>query len=173
MKYVVIGLIGLFVGVGAFWGGLNLGNQKVAYVDLNEVYNDFQLKKELESKLKNTQNQRKTILDSIRIQLNLLKAKVTSAPKPDEDFIRQFEYKRQEYLLKEKQFSEENDNLSQQYTDQIMKQMNQYVEDYGKSKNYDWIQGAKGDGGLMYVNKKFNITKEVLEYINSRYKGEK
>jgi Skp family chaperone for outer membrane proteins len=49
--------------------------------------------------------------------------------------------------------------------------MNQYVKDFGSKYGYTYIFGADGSGFLMYSLEANNITKEVKEYINSRYKG--
>lgn len=38
-------------------------------------------------------------------------------------------------------------------------------------KGYRYIFGAEGSGVLMYADERNNITKEVIEYINARYKG--
>jgi len=87
--------------------------------------------------------------------------------------LRKFEIKKQEYLMKQKSFEEDNQLLTQNYDGQIWKQINQYVKDYGKGKEYELIIGSAGNGSVMYSLDKLNITKEVLEYINSSYRGEK
>lgn len=144
---------------------------KIAYVQLATVYDEFPMKKELESNLMKVQNARKIILDSLQIQLNSLSLSVKS--EKDIDAIRLFQVKKQEYLIKQQNFEEDNELMTQNYTSQIWKQINQYVKDYGTQNEYTFILGADGSGNLMYSDDKKDITKEVSLYINERYAGEK
>ncbi|MBN9485490.1 MAG: OmpH family outer membrane protein [Bacteroidetes bacterium] len=55
-------------------------------------------------------------------------------------------------------------------TQGVLSQINSFVEEYGKSKGYDIILGADGNGGVIYGNKSMDITQEVLEALNKQYK---
>lgn len=154
-----------------FWLVIKNHESKFAYVEIETVYNEFPMKKELEGKLTNVQQARKNILDSLKIQLNALSASVKS--EKDIEGIRVFQTKKQEYLLKQKNFEDDNQTTTQNYSSQIWKQINQYVKDYGKEKNYTFILGTDGSGALMYGDEKVNITKELSDYVNLRYQGEK
>jgi hypothetical protein len=46
-----------------------LNTPKIGYVQINEVYNEFRLKKELEGKLSTVQIARKGILDSLGMKI--------------------------------------------------------------------------------------------------------
>lgn len=166
-------LLFLVVTIVALLGYIALSLNKksvIAYVDMETVYNDFSMKKELESKLTNVAQMRKHILDSIKIEANALSLAVKS--EKDMEGLRKFEIKKQEYLMKQKNFEEDNQLLTQNYDTQIWKQINQYVKDYGKESGYEIIIGSAGNGSVMYSLDNLNLTKDVLEYINSRYKGE-
>jgi outer membrane protein len=49
--------------------------------------------------------------------------------------------------------------------------MSQYINDYGKKNNYDLILGADGSGTLMYSKAKYDISEEIIIFINNKYKG--
>jgi outer membrane protein len=145
---------------------------KVAYINNAEVYNEFVLKKELESKLNSTRNTRKAVLDSMMLSLQVHSRKLEADKvKMNDPGVQQFEVAKQEFMAKEQQFSEDNERMAQQYTEQIWKQINQYVQDYAKANGYTFVLGAVGDGALMYGEEQHNITKEVTEYINTKYNG--
>ena len=167
---VIIGIIltGIF---SAFAYYIKTAIPKTAYIDVKKVYNEFVLKKELESKLTNVQQTRKTIIDSLELQLKILSKQLEILTKRDEQKENVFTEKREEYLVKKKQFDEDNQAMTQQYSDQIMKQLNQYVQDYGKANSYTYIYGADGNGSMMYADDKHNITDEVIKFINEKYKG--
>jgi len=144
---------------------------EIVYVELESVYNNFDMKKELETKLTNVQQMRKSILDSMKIKLNAFSMSIKS-PK-EVKAIQDFQIRKQEYLAKKQNFDEDNQNTTQAYTAQIWKQINQYAKDYGKSHEYTVILGGDGEGTLMYADETKNITTEIIKYINERYKGEK
>lgn len=144
---------------------------KVAYVELEKLYNDFSMKKELEAKLNNVKQTRQSILDSLKIQLNALSRSIKS--EKEKEAIRDFEIRKQEFLIKQQNFEQDNEATTQAYSSQIWKQINQYVKDYGKQNNYTLLMGADGSGNVMYADEANNITTEVSEYINAKYSGEK
>ena len=145
-------------------------SKKIAYVSTTNLYDGFTLKKELEDKYKKTQLTRQTLLDSLKFKIQALSIK--GKDMTDEDKIR-FNDLQRSYLYKEKEFNDENDLAAQQYSDQIWKQINQYVADYGKENGYDYLLGATGQGNIMFAKEKEDITKEVLDYINKKYSGVK
>ena len=170
---LVVIAVGLMIGISVLTG--NMQKDKTAYVDISKVYNEFELKKECEGKYTHIENARKTILDSLEITLNMLSQRIRSNHKKDknelEAQIQEFELKRQDYLLKKKNFEEDNDRTAKKFDEEIWKQINQYVKDYGKENDYTFIFGAEGSGAVMYARETKNISEEVIKYINSKYKG--
>jgi outer membrane protein len=144
---------------------------EIVYVNTNELYNEFDLKKELENNLAQVQNKRKEILDSLRIKVQLLAKEIEVNKIEMGEQVNQFQVLRQEYLLKEQQFAEDNASLTKQYNDQIWQQLNQYVKDYGEKHSHKFILGANGSGNLMYSREESDVSKEVIKYVNERYKG--
>lgn len=144
---------------------------KTAFVDINKIYNDFTLKKELEVKYNTVSEKRQSILDSLKMTLTLLSKKIDPDAKKQTKELDQFNYMKQEYLLKERKFTEENQTLSNQYSQQVFNQINQYVQDYGKEHGYTYIFGANSSGSLMFANNEKDITIEVTLYVNNKYQG--
>ena len=150
---------------------IGCNGDKTAYIDVSTVYGDFALSKKLEKEREMVVNSRQAQLDSIQIELNQISKKFQF--KVDSNQLRYFNRKREEYYYKERQFAEDNQALLNQHNEQIMKQLNQYIEDYGKEKGYTYIYGATGNGSMMYADEKVNISKEVIYYINDKYNGVK
>ena len=179
MKNILtISISALVFTVGILLYAFSEKEQKTAYIELGKIYGDFELKKELQSKLTNVQQARKTVLDSMRIQLEFFANTLNNVnPKADksktEQQVREFEIKKQQYYQMEKTFSEDNEKLSSEYEEQIWKQLNQYIKDYGKANDYEYIYGAGGSGSLMYAKESNDITEKVKEYVNERYQGKK
>jgi len=142
---------------------------KIGYVNIETVYNDFQMKKELESKFQNVQSMRKNILDSLKLQLGLLAKRIASPN--DKENMQRFEMLRQEYLLKEETFMQDNQVTTEQYAAQIWKQLSQYVKQYGKDHSYTYVLGMETKGTVLYGNEAEDITNDVKQYINAQYQG--
>lgn len=145
---------------------------KSGFVIISEVFNEFELKKEMAAKYEVTRNARKKILDSLQIDLSVLSRRLQSGQPSNEDKDL-FERKRIDYGQKSQMFDEDNRQMSQQFDEQIVKQLNQYVADFGKEKHYDIIYGNTTNGSIMYGTDELNITKDVIAFVNSKYKGVK
>jgi outer membrane protein len=149
---------------------LRTGDQnKTAYIEVAAVYDSFKMKKELEGNFSKVEVFRKSILDSLELNLQLLSSEYQSSK--SESLKSTLIQKKQEYLNTKQKFEQDNAAVSQQYTDQIFKQLNQYITEYGKEHGYKYIFGAEGSGSLMYANDSENITDEITVYINDKYKG--
>jgi outer membrane protein len=148
----------------------SLFTKKIGYVDIPKVFNAFEMKKELESKYKQTEAGRKRVLDSLSFSLQMIANKLNSN-KNDKNLVAEFDFRRDDFFKTKKRFEEDNAVLSEQYDKQILGQMSQYILDYGKKNKYDLILGADGNGTLMYADDALNISEEITTYINNRYKG--
>ncbi|MBC7412327.1 MAG: OmpH family outer membrane protein [Bacteroidia bacterium] len=144
---------------------------KTGYVVIQEVYTNFEFKKELERKFTITKNARQKGIDSLELELKYLVNKLEQQKTKDKNDILIFNNKRDEYLHKKKISEEDNAALSNQYDTEILTQLNQYVKDYGTENNYTYIYGNDGNGSLMYSKESENLTKKVTEYINKKYNG--
>jgi outer membrane protein len=144
-------------------------NKKIGYVTTLKVFEEFALKKELEGDYKKMQIIRQTYLDSIKLNVQTLSVLEGKDLNREEKIDRL----KKAYLLKENQFNQENENLYSQYNEQIWNQLNQYVQDFGKEQGYDYLLGASGQGSIMYAKENEDVTKEVIEYVNNKYRGKK
>lgn len=153
----------------------NCFKTKTAYIEIKKVFNGFQMKKELEQKYNVTASGRQKLLDSLSFSLKLLSKTLNeqknSKSGVDEKLAYRFEYQRDEFLKIQNQFAQDNSALSQKMDSQILEQLTQYVMEFGKKNNYDIIMGADGNGNLMFAKESYNISDDVIEYVNNKYKG--
>lgn len=172
-RLVIFSLITVILSAGISYAIVEASSSKgkMGWVSLNDLFNDFALKKELEMKLKKVKDERQSVIDSLEFGLKFLSKQIQAENQKDKDKITAFELKREEYIQKKRQFEEDNDAVANQYDAQILSQMNQYVKDFGNKHGYTYIFGADGSGFLMHSVEANNITKEVKGYINDRYKG--
>lgn len=146
-----------------------------AYIEIKKVFNGFQMKTELEGKYKMTQKGRDKILDSLSLNLKIMSKHLNEQKNQkgevNKEELYQFEYNREEFIKLKKQYEEDNAALSRKYDEQILTQLTQYVIEFGKKNGYDIIFGADGNGSLMYAREVYNVSDEVILFINNKYKG--
>lgn len=143
---------------------------RIAYVINGQLYESFEMTKQFEARVTNVRQMRKNLMDSLGLQLNMDVQSWRMNGSRDTVQERLLSQRQQELYVKQRQFENDNQQMSDQYDQQIWKQLNQYVQDYGKEHGYSIILGATGDGGIMYAVDGLNITEAMKTYVNERYK---
>lgn len=141
--------------------------KKIAYINTNELFNSFKMTREIDKEVKKVEEIKQHVLDSLADGLKRIQSGIV---KVDEQ---RFSFLTQEFMIKRNQFADEISRMKQSNVEKIWKQINQYTADFGKQENYDIILGANGQGSLMYAEDNVNITKEVIEFINRKYEGDR
>jgi outer membrane protein len=152
---------------------MSMSGTRSVYVINAEVYNNFEMKKEMEKHMITTQQQRQSIIDSMSLRLELRKQSWQSSGMKDTAERNTLFRLQQEVYVKQREFQEDNERMLQNYDEQIWKQLNQYAQDFGKEKGYSIVFGATGDGGIMYADQAINVTEELTAYVNHKYRGAK
>ncbi len=164
---VIVNLLLVLTGIFAYH---HFFVSKVAFIDANKVFEEFEMKKQLSVDFDNIESQRKLSLDSMALQLQMLEQKLNSGSK-EKNLLQLYQYKAQEYGQRRKAIENANETLLEKYNSQIWTQLNQYVKEYGEQHHYDYVLGATGDGSIMYATSKNDITNEVIKYVNQQYNG--
>lgn len=121
-----------------------------------KVFAAFNGKIELENKLKIEQGRNKASLDSL--------SSLIVSGRTDLKVL--YDHTAELASMREEQ-------LTQKYTADIWKFINDSAADYGKENNYEFIFGALGNGTLMYASDKNDVTDEFIKYLNAEYTGAK
>lgn len=143
---------------------------KVAYANNKQLFNGFELTIELTKKLEVKKVASQLTLDSIKFELVELKKKIEFTETPNESLIKNHQLLYNEYLTKEKSFMSSNEELAQQYDEQIMKQLNEHIKNYAKDQKISVLLGS-GDGNLLYAEEGMNVTDDLIKYSNLKYSG--
>jgi outer membrane protein len=162
-------LVGIFLFTVVFLSSCG-DSIKVAYANNNQLFNGFELKIELTKKLEVKKVASQLTLDSIKFELVELKKKIEITEVPNEGLIKNHQLLYNEYLTKEKSFIRSNEQLAQQYDEQIMKQLNEYIKNYAKEQHINVLLGV-GDGNLLYAEDNMDITDDLIKYSNLKYNG--
>lgn len=60
----------------------------------------------------------------------------------------------------------------QEITGRVVQEINAFLKEYGEKHNYKIIFGATEMGNIVYAEEAIDLTEEVLEALNRRYRGE-
>jgi len=141
---------------------------RTAYVDLQQLFDQFKGKKELESRLVQLSNTQRTQLDSLGLQLKALEKHLLTNQQ-DQNAVSALQNRSQQFQQLNQRYEQDYQEKSEQFTQAVWQQINQYVKDYGKENEYDYIYGTGGDGTIMYARPTNDRTQQILQYINQRY----
>lgn len=142
---------------------------RTAYVDIHEVFEKFEGTKELNARLTNLSSKQKSLLDSMSFKLRAMQSNINeNSPRA---VLTSFNTQQNNYQVLNSEFTQQYEQQDQEYQTMVWKQINQYIQEYGKENGYDYIYGANGNGTMMYASDQKNITTNILQYINQRYEG--
>lgn len=142
---------------------------KTAYIDLGQLYESFNGKKELSNRLMQFENQQKAELDSLAMHIHALQQYLNK--NEGKAVLANLNEQQSKYNQMQQDYFEQYQEQDQQLAREVWKHINQYVKEFGEQNGYDYIYGTAGDGSLMYGNAKRNITSQVLQFINEKYEG--
>lgn len=148
--------------LGIIWFITQTKKEKIVYVNNTELYENFKGKKLLEHKLQQNLEGQKNMIDSLQLVLTSIN--------PEKE---QKKYKQQVELFNNVNRSYQI-NLQEQrntFIEQILNEINIYISDFGKENGYSIILGVNGSGNVVYGKEKIDVTKEAIQYINSKYEN--
>jgi outer membrane protein len=137
--------------------------KRVAFVDTASIFNDFEMKKELEVKYKSIADLRKKQLDSLY--------DVADTYQKTGDQV-EFKKSQELFFTTRKNIESEQERLKSGYDTQIWEKINFYIKAYGTEQDYDLILGANGQGSIMHGKDDMNVSADFLKYLNKKYNGE-
>ncbi|MCH2229643.1 MAG: OmpH family outer membrane protein [Crocinitomicaceae bacterium] len=144
----------------------NSQNNDIAFFDYNRVYNECNLKIELENDLKTVSSSRQSELDSLQMELSFFSDKISKRTSSEEETMK-FEELRNRYLGLKQRYEEENLRLKENYFTQIRQSINEQSKDFAKEIDVDYFFAAVGDGSLMYADDVEDMTAELILFVNS------
>jgi outer membrane protein len=146
------------------------GRSTIMYVDLNKLHNEFNMKKEMEQTFTKTYEKRKSIIDSLAMDIEALNRKVSNSPQ-DKNLTNHYNSLVEDYSSLRSKYEEDSKKQLNIYDGQIWNRINSYTADFRNQKGYKLIFGISGTGNLMAADSSLDATNDLLLYINKRYEG--
>lgn len=130
-----------------------VSEKKIVFVDIGKMLDNYQFKKDMETRSNADLNRIKLVVDSLRtIQ------RVASSSAIDSQIVHAEDAFEQYYSM-----------ASQDLGKKVWERLNPLLEQYGKEKGYQLMVGANGAGTVLYGSDRLNITDDLIKYINEKY----
>jgi len=135
-------------------------HKKIAVVDAVKLFDQFNMKKEMEAREKTKLELLNKRVDSITTELQLAKAS------QNEDAIKRLSYT-YNYIKgsMENEFKQSNRDINEQ----VWKRLNPALDEYGRKHNLHLIIGANGMGSVLYNDEYYDLTSELIKFVNKKY----
>lgn len=157
------------------------GAIRVAYVNLDSVYNQYELYKDVTEKLNKTAEANQAQLSgkmramqnaAQEYQTKLQKNQILSREAAEAE-ERKLAKMQQEGQKLELQLAEQFAKQQQEANNKIFNTVKEEIEKYNQDKKYDFIFTNSGLQNLFYANPAYDITDEVIKYLNEAYAKKK
>lgn len=162
-RSIILSVIVSLLSSGFVYILLSNQSRKTAVVDAIKLFNQYNMKKELEAK-------EKVRLEAISKVLDSLTNKIKLAQASKDDQTAKELYNRFNQL--KQQLRDEYNQSNQLINQEVWKRLNPLIEEFGKKKQLHLIIGANGMGSVLYNDEYYDLTPELINYVNKQYEGQ-
>jgi outer membrane protein len=158
-------------------GAENAGGMKIAYVEVDSLMTQYDFAKDYSVTLQKKSNNARNTLNQKGNELQAAVANFQQKLQNNAFQSReqaqsvQAGIERRQRDLQELQARLENElaNETQKFNEALRDSLNSFLASYNKDKNYDLILSKAGDN-ILFADRKFDITKDIINGLNKRYK---
>ena len=158
-------------------GSENSVGMKIAYVEVDSLMTQYDFAKDysvtLQKKSNNARNTLTQKTNQLQAAVNNFQQKLQSNGFQSREQAQgvQAAIERQQRDLQELQARLETElaNETAKFNTALRDSLNNFLASYNKDKNYDLILSKAGDN-ILFADRKFDITKDVINGLNKRYK---
>lgn len=158
-------------------GAENAGGMKIAYVEVDSLMTQYDFAKDYSVTLQKKSNNARNTLNQKGNELQAAVANFQQKLQNNAFQSReqaqsvQAGIKRRQRDLQELQARLENElaNETQKFNEALRDSLNSFLASYNKDKNYDLILSKAGDN-ILFADRKYDITKDIINGLNKRYK---
>lgn len=169
MKNLVLAVFGLLLLASC------QNEMKTGFIDNSKLINDYQKKKDVEASFKTKIEAFDKKVDSIgqAFQIEAQAFQQKAATLAQNEAQEQYQVLGQKQQRLQQQFQAEEQMIqkeSQTQIDTLIKEVREFVKDYGKKNGYTYILGSNEAGSVLYGEESKDLTQEILEELNKSYK---
>ena len=161
-------------------GGTSASGLKIAYVEVDSLMTQYDFAKDysvtLQKKSNNARNTLTTKGNALQAAVNNFQQKLNNNgfTSREQAASQQAAIERQQRDLQELQARLENElaNETAKFNETLRDSLQNFLKDYNKDKQFSLILTKQGDN-ILLADKRFDITNDVINGLNKRYKPAK
>lgn len=158
-------------------GDEQTAGMRVAYVEVDSLMTQFEFaiekSKEIEKKSINARNTLTQKGNKFQADYNSFQQKMQNngftSREQAESVQQQLQRQQNDLAALQARFESELANETQKFNIALRDSLNHFLEIYNKDKKYDIIMAKSGDN-ILLANKKYDVTQDVINGLNKRYK---
>jgi len=170
MKWWLLGIAVVGSLVMSTYAMLNSSNQRVAFFDIDKVYDEFDMKKELEAKMRKMDEYQGFMIDSLKFQIRAAESVAVSNPN-DKNAQNQLNLLYQQFQNISKEFSERNEGVAGQYNKMVLTQIHAKAKEFSKKKGFQYLIGQSESTDLIFYEEGLDVSEEFTRFLNETYAG--
>lgn len=161
--FILAGVLILGIAIGLLPGMLQ--KDKFAHIDTEKVFNSFKLTQEYQSRLANLNESRKSILQNLQLSIQDMESRKVSPDSLQQVYA--------QYRQKSEAFALDEQTELQQYNEQVLTQLRQYMQDFCQVEGYSFLFGSGSNGQLLGAAPEQDVTEELIAFVNLKYLGQR
>jgi outer membrane protein len=130
---------------------------KTVYVDNEELFNSFNMTKELKRSGEKEFNSKKTITNSLYTKIN--SSEITLSEK---------KILMQKFIQSKEELEQFNQNFALEESIKIRSRIHSYRAEFSKENKYQLIIGSQNKQSVLFPDENIDVTNELLTYINKK-----
>jgi len=161
-------------------GSGNAGATKIVYINTDTLMNNYLLAVELNEAFLKKQEERRTELNvkaksldqeanefQRKLQNNGFLSEARAIDARDQLLVKQENLRRLQQEMIDKTAREQND-----LNKKLLEEITNFLQDYNKEKGFNIVLSTQIGGNVLYAENGFDITRDVVNRLNEKYKTE-
>lgn len=150
---------------------------KIGYVRSEELIYGYLGTKEAREEFSLKRNSLEANVDTLQVELErsiyeFNNAQVRLSSEEKEEERKRLQYQQNQLFQYSQSIQKKIKAEDQEMMNAVLNQINSFIEKYAEEKGYDIILGSTASGNLLYGEKGYDVTVDLLEELNNHYKGE-
>ena len=153
---------------------VSCGNKplKTGYIDINQINKEYKHAVQYNEHIKGLEKTASLELVSINKEIHLVEDSIKGLSKSNkkvgQDILQKLYRLQKKFEFQQNTSRKEIEDSVLFYTERLNTLINRNVYEYAQKNGFDYVYSPAGTGTFMYADSNFNITKDVVYYLNSR-----
>lgn len=157
---------------------INTGTMKVGYVNTDSLASQYELIKDVQDEIVAEQmkmeGEYQAMVQGLQKDYNDAQQGAAGLSQEALAILQQkLAQKEQEVMQQKSRMENQLMQMEQERTANYLERVQGFISSYAKREGYDMIYGYNGLNNLLYIDKGYDLTRPIIEALNTAYRSEK